>query len=103
MIVGANDEAQLYVDLQQPARWALAAKGAIDVVVGTVSLVASLPIIAVAAVLIKLEDGGPVIFRQIRVGRGGKHFTILKLRSMVLTQRPATTSWPTTWEAGRDP
>jgi len=37
---------------------------------------------AVAAVLIKLQDGGPVIYRQVRVGLRGEPFTIFKLRSM---------------------
>jgi lipopolysaccharide/colanic/teichoic acid biosynthesis glycosyltransferase len=36
------------------------------------------------AALVKLEDGGPVIFRQTRVGRGGEMFTMLKFRSMVI-------------------
>jgi lipopolysaccharide/colanic/teichoic acid biosynthesis glycosyltransferase len=38
--------------------------------------------LAIAAV-VKLQDGGPVIFRQTRVGRGGQLFTMLKFRSMV--------------------
>lgn len=59
------------------------AKRAIDLLLATILGLLSLPILAVAALAIKLEDGGPVVFRQARVGRGGKHFTILKLRSMV--------------------
>ena len=38
----------------------------------------------VITALIKLQDGGPVIFRQTRVGRGGELFTLLKFRSMVI-------------------
>lgn len=60
-----------------------ATKRAFDIVVGGLSLLAAAPILFIAAVLIKLEDGGPVFFRQERVGRGGETFTMLKLRSMV--------------------
>jgi lipopolysaccharide/colanic/teichoic acid biosynthesis glycosyltransferase len=42
------------------------------------------PFLAVAAVAIKLEDGGPVLYRQRRVGQGGGDFDLLKLRTMVV-------------------
>jgi lipopolysaccharide/colanic/teichoic acid biosynthesis glycosyltransferase len=44
----------------------------------------SAPVWAAAAVLIRLEDGGPVFFRQERVGRNGATFQVLKFRSMVV-------------------
>jgi lipopolysaccharide/colanic/teichoic acid biosynthesis glycosyltransferase len=40
------------------------------------------PLIALAAIAIKLDGGGPVLFRQMRVGRNGRTFQILKLRTM---------------------
>ena len=40
------------------------------------------PLLALAAVAIKVEDGGPVLYRQKRVGRGGTEFELLKLRTM---------------------
>ncbi|MDO5502331.1 MAG: sugar transferase [Actinomycetia bacterium] len=61
-----------------------ATKRAFDVVVGALSLLAALPILVLTAIAIKLEDGGPIFFRQQRVGTGGEHFTMFKLRSMVL-------------------
>ena len=50
---------------------------------GGTLLVAS-PLIALAAIAVKLEDGGPVIYRQTRVGRDGVDFELLKLRTMVV-------------------
>ena len=54
-----------------------------DIVLAGVGLVLALPVMAVAALAVKLQDGGPILFRQPRVGRDGRHFTILKLRTMV--------------------
>ena len=42
------------------------------------------PLLAAAAVAVKLEDGGPVLYRQRRVGLGGEEFELLKLRTMVV-------------------
>ena len=58
-------------------------KRAFDCALAGVGLVASAPIWALLAVAIKLEDGGPVFFRQGRVGLGGRVFDALKFRSMV--------------------
>lgn len=57
-------------------------KRMIDVVFGWLLLLFSLIFIVPAAILIKLEDGGPILFRQIRVGKDGKLFVMYKLRSM---------------------
>ncbi len=53
-----------------------------DLVVSAAMLVVCLPIMALAALLIKLESPGPVLYRQERVGQGCRKFTILKFRSM---------------------
>lgn len=47
-------------------------------------LAAAFPLIAIAAIAVMVEDGRPVLFRQTRVGRGGRRFSILKLRTMRL-------------------
>jgi len=61
----------------------LALKRVFDVVVGTIVLVLTLPIFALAAVAILVDDGRPVFFRQQRVGEGGRRFRIFKFRTMV--------------------
>lgn len=59
-------------------------KRAFDILVSGMGLVVSTPVWAVIALLIKLDDGGPVFFTQPRVGRGGHQFTAYKFRSMVV-------------------
>lgn len=54
----------------------------VDVAGALVGLVAATPFLAVAAVLIRLEDGGPVLYRQERIGKDGEPFTLIKLRTM---------------------
>ena len=58
-------------------------KRALDVVLSGVGLVLSMPVWLVAAAAIRLEDGGPIFFRQDRVGRRGRVFHVLKFRSMI--------------------
>ena len=58
------------------------ARRVLDVVVASVALVVAAPVIAGAAVAIRATSPGPVLFRQERVGAGGRPFTILKLRTM---------------------
>jgi exopolysaccharide biosynthesis polyprenyl glycosylphosphotransferase len=58
-------------------------KRTIDVIGATIGLVALLPLFAVVAVLIKNGSPGPVFFRQTRVGLHGRHFEMIKFRSMV--------------------
>lgn len=62
------------------------AKRIIDVVGASLVLLFFLPIMALAAIAIKLDSPGPVIFRQIRKGFNGKHFVILKFRTMIVQE-----------------
>jgi len=57
---------------------------AADVVVAGVGLALASPILGLAALATKLESGGPILYRQTRVGRNGEDFEVLKLRSMVV-------------------
>jgi undecaprenyl-phosphate galactose phosphotransferase/putative colanic acid biosynthesis UDP-glucose lipid carrier transferase len=59
-----------------------ASKRALDIAVACVALIFLLPVMLVAALTIKLESGGPVLFRQQRVGFNSKRFSIFKLRTM---------------------
>jgi lipopolysaccharide/colanic/teichoic acid biosynthesis glycosyltransferase len=56
---------------------------ALDVIVAALALALLSPLLALAALLIRLESRGPVFYRQLRVGRGGEPFELWKLRTMV--------------------
>lgn len=60
-----------------------AAKRTLDVVGAAVLLVLSLPVLLAAGVAVRLDSAGPALFRQTRCGRGGRPFTMYKLRTMV--------------------
>ncbi len=55
-----------------------------DLALAGLGLVVASPFLAAAALAVKLEDRGPVLFRQTRVGKDGEDFELLKLRSMVV-------------------
>ncbi|HJQ50520.1 MAG TPA: sugar transferase [Gaiellaceae bacterium] len=55
-----------------------------DVAIAGGALLLASPLLALAALAVKLEDGGPVLYRQTRVGRDGADFELLKLRTMVV-------------------
>jgi lipopolysaccharide/colanic/teichoic acid biosynthesis glycosyltransferase len=60
-----------------------ASKRALDVLGAAAGILLLWPLLLAIAVLVRLEDGGPALFRQERVGRGGRPFRILKFRTMV--------------------
>lgn len=63
--------------------WALSStRRALDAFFAIVALVTFLPLMAFAALLVRLGSRGPVFFRQRRMGRNGKEFTLYKFRSM---------------------
>jgi lipopolysaccharide/colanic/teichoic acid biosynthesis glycosyltransferase len=57
---------------------------ALDVAVAATGLVVASPALALAALAVKLDGGGPVLYRQTRVGQHGADFELLKLRTMVV-------------------
>ena len=59
-------------------------KRLIDIVLSGCGILVLLPVYLVIAVAVKLDDPGPVFYRQVRVGRNGKEFRIYKFRTMVV-------------------
>ncbi len=57
---------------------------ALDIVLASLGLAVSAPVAGAAALTVKLADGGPVLYRQRRVGQDGEEFELLKLRTMVV-------------------
>jgi lipopolysaccharide/colanic/teichoic acid biosynthesis glycosyltransferase len=55
-----------------------------DVAVAGGALILASPLLGLAAFVVKLEDGGPILYRQTRVGKDGENFELLKLRTMVV-------------------
>jgi lipopolysaccharide/colanic/teichoic acid biosynthesis glycosyltransferase len=64
-------------------RSSAAVKRAFDLVGAALGLLAIAPLMVVILIAIKLDGGGPIFFRQRRVGRHGRHFDMLKFRTMV--------------------
>jgi lipopolysaccharide/colanic/teichoic acid biosynthesis glycosyltransferase len=75
-------------------------KRSIDVVLSAVSLLLLAPVFAIVAVVIRMSDGGSVLYRQTRVGLDGRHFTIIKFRTM---QENAERDLGAIWSVPQDP
>jgi exopolysaccharide biosynthesis polyprenyl glycosylphosphotransferase len=60
------------------------AKRTFDIVGSSMLILCALPLLVLATLQVKLHDRGPVLFRQVRVGQGGKAFHCLKFRTMVV-------------------
>ena len=70
------------VQAKDPRHWQFAAKYAIDRVAAAITIVVLSPLLAAAAIAVALSLGGPILFRQRRVGRDGAEFEMLKFRTM---------------------
>ncbi len=64
-----------------------------DLAIALPASIVALPLIGLAAIAIKLRDSGPVLYRQIRVGEGGREFGVLKLRTMTPNAEAAGPQW----------
>ena len=76
-------EPLFYLEPASLSRWQLRVKRVMDLAITSIVLVLASPVLLVAALAIKLGDGGPVLFKQVRVGRDGQTFKVFKLRTMV--------------------
>ena len=59
-------------------------KRSVDIVLSALLLIIFSPLLLICALAVKLEDGGPAIYKQERIGKGGRPFLIYKFRSMVI-------------------
>lgn len=82
VVVWEGETPLIQLAQQPPRAWARRVKRAVDVVAAGTGLVVLAPVLAVLAVLIKLESPGPALFRHQRVGRKRRMFDCLKLRTM---------------------
>lgn len=76
-------EPLFYLEQVSLTRSQLAIKRTVDVLLGGLLVIATFPVLLVAAAAVKLGDRGPVLFAQERVGHEGRHFTLYKMRTMV--------------------
>jgi sugar transferase (PEP-CTERM system associated) len=89
----------LFADGLACSRLETAARRVGDIVVSLILMVSTLPVMALTALLIRLDSPGPVLYRQERVGLHGRVFTLLKFRSM---RQDAEARGPA-WAAQQDP
>jgi exopolysaccharide biosynthesis polyprenyl glycosylphosphotransferase len=73
----------MHVELPQYEGGKHVLKRALDIAAACVALVVLMPLMMLVALLVRLDSPGPVLFRQERVGRGARPFSMLKFRSMV--------------------
>jgi len=70
-------------------------KRLLDIILAAFGLIVSAPLIPFIILIVKLESPGPIIFRQIRVGKNGKEFLAMKFRSMVRDAEKNGAQWAT--------
>ena len=97
----ANLDSSWFAELGGARSWRLsrAVSRVFDITVSLTLLLTTLPLIVLVALLVRLESRGPVLYRQERVGLGGRSFTCLKFRSMRVNAEAAGP----TWAQQRDP
>jgi len=92
-VMAAALEADWYADI--PTRHGVygRVKRIVDVVAASAALVVALPVMFVVGIATLIDSGSPILYRQVRVGRGGTHFTLHKFRSMHVGAESAGAMW----------
>ena len=65
----------------------------LDIILALIGLIIGIPLVIIFGLLIKLEDGGPILFKQERVGKYGKVFNLYKVRSMRIDAEKFGAQW----------
>lgn len=78
-----NDAVKSYYDMLKKKKLSLIAKRIFDIIVSGIMIVLLSPVLAIIAILIKLDSKGPALYRQERVTQYGRHFRVCKFRTMV--------------------
>ena len=77
-----------------------ATKKTFDLIASLIILIVSLPVMLITAICILIEDGAPIFYKQLRVGKNGKPFMVLKYRSM---RKDAEAGGQPQWASSNDP
>ena len=96
MVEGLRKSWLIFSDGFVVSRGTLFAKRLLDIVAATVGLVLALPLMVLVAFAVRLDSPGPIFFRQDRVGRGGREFTLWKFRSMRTDAEAQGARWAVT-------
>jgi sugar transferase (PEP-CTERM system associated) len=93
MIEGLRKSWLVFSDGFVVSRGTLFAKRLLDLLVATVGILVTWPLMLLVALAVKLDSPGPVFFRQERVGRNGREFTVWKFRSMRTDAEAGGAQW----------
>ncbi|MFY0683760.1 MAG: sugar transferase [Balneola sp.] len=106
LVSGLNKTNQIFgmplveISPEQMPLWEKTVKRLLDISVSVVALLLSLPLNLVVSIIIRATSEGPIIFKQTRVGKNGRNFTILKFRTMHMNAEDKTGP---TWAKENDP
>ncbi|HEX4347666.1 MAG TPA: TIGR03013 family XrtA/PEP-CTERM system glycosyltransferase [Vicinamibacterales bacterium] len=95
LIDGIKPSSLIFSDGFRASRATRAVKRTVDVLLAAVGIALSAPLVLATAMAVRLDSPGPVLYRQERVGEGGRTFTLCKFRSMRTDAETGTPIWAT--------